>query len=309
MPRIAITCGDPAGVGPEVAARWLAEQNGLGPDEVVLIGYDHWIRQHRPSSSSPVVSVGDPDFVPRPGKPSREGARIALEALEAAAAGAREGRFPAVVTGPVSKKWLQQVGFTHPGQTEFFEDAWGGKATMAFAGRRMRVVLATWHCPLGEVPLRLDRRVLERAIRNGVAWMRAVGMDAPRIAVCGLNPHAGEGGLLGTEEYDWIDPFLNDLRPEFPGLSACLPGDTVFWRHLQGEFDLVLALYHDQGLAPLKALEFEEAVNLTLGCPYVRTSPDHGTAYSLAGTGKARVESFANAVEWALRLAEARFSG
>ncbi|HQY06884.1 MAG TPA: 4-hydroxythreonine-4-phosphate dehydrogenase PdxA, partial [Lacunisphaera sp.] len=135
---------------------------------------------------------------------------------------------------------------------------------------------------------------------------RAEGIAAPRIGVCGLNPHAGEGGLLGYEEKDLLDPALDHLRAEFPGLSSCQPGDTLFARALRGEFDVVVALYHDQGLAPLKVIDFDEAVNVTLGLPFVRTSPDHGTAYGIAGQGKASPRSFANAVTVARRLIKSR---
>ena len=302
MPRIAITCGDPAGVGPEITARWLGGRDLLQPDEITLIGYDHWIRQNRPHSRSPVVSIGDPDFVPRPGEPTREGARIAADALEAAASGAREGRFDGVVTAPVSKKWLQDCGFYYPGQTEFFADRWDGDPTMAFAGESMRVALVTWHVPFRDVPAGVNRKTVERTVGHAMGFLEKLGVDRPRVGVCGLNPHAGEGGLLGTEEYDEIDPILKDLQPRYPGLSLCQPGDTVFWRHRRGEFDLVIALYHDQGLGPLKALEFDRAVNITLGLRYVRTSPDHGTAYDLAGSGRASAESFRRAVEYACLL-------
>lgn len=181
---------------------------------------------------------------------------------------------------------------------------------MAFCGGRLRVALLTWHIPLREVPERLTAQNFARAVRAAAGLARAEGAGpAPaRIGVCGLNPHAGEGGLLGTEERDVIDPILDRLRGEFPGLSRAQPGDTVFARQLKGEFDVILALYHDQGLAPLKAVEFDLAVNATLGLPHVRTSPDHGTAFSLAGRGAASPRSFANAVAIARRLIEARGS-
>jgi 4-hydroxythreonine-4-phosphate dehydrogenase len=173
---------------------------------------------------------------------------------------------------------------------------------MAFCGGRLRVVLLTWHIALREVPARLTRAAFERSARAAEALVRAEGIAQPRIAVCGLNPHAGEGGLLGDEEITTIDPILDGLRGEFPGLSRALPGDTVFARQLRGEFDAVIALYHDQGLAPLKTVDFDEAVNVTLGLPFVRTSPDHGTAFGIAGRGVASATSFTNAVTVARRL-------
>jgi 4-hydroxythreonine-4-phosphate dehydrogenase len=165
------------------------------------------------------------------------------------------------------------------------------------------VVLATWHIPLREVPAAITRPVLERAIERSHWLARAEGCGEPRIAVCGLNPHAGEGGMLGREEIDVFDPWLAELRARFAGLSSCLPADTVFARALRGEFDVVVALYHDQGLAPLKAVDFDRAVNVTLGLPFIRTSPDHGTAFDIAGRGIADTGSFANAIAVARRLA------
>lgn len=172
---------------------------------------------------------------------------------------------------------------------------------MAFGGGKLRVVLATWHIPLARVPEALNRGNLERAVMAADRLSRLCGVHTPpRIGVCGLNPHAGEEGLLGTEERDWIDPLLNQLREKVPGLSRTQPGDTIFWRALRGEFDVIVALYHDQGLAPLKAVDFEESVNVTLGLPFLRTSPDHGTAYDIAGRGRANSRSFARAVELAI---------
>jgi len=154
----------------------------------------------------------------------------------------------------------------------------------------------------------LGPHLLHRTVAAAATLARAEGIAAPRIGVCGLNPHAGEGGLLGYEEKDLLDPALGHLRAEFPGLSACQPGDTLFARALRGEFDVVVALYHDQGLAPLKVIDFDEAVNVTLGLPFVRTSPDHGTAFGIAGQGKASPRSFANAVTVARRLIKSRSS-
>jgi len=226
--------------------------------------------------------------------------------METAAAGCRDGRFTGVVTGPVSKAELAHVGYTFPGQTEFFAARWGGEPVMAFCGGRLRVVLLTWHIPLRDVPAHLTQANFARTVRAADALVRAEGIAQPRIAVCGLNPHAGEGGLLGSEEITTIDPVLDGLRGEFQGLSRALPGDTVFARQLRGEFDAVIALYHDQGLGPLKVIDFDEAVNVTLGLPFVRTSPDHGTAFGIAGKGVASATSFGNAVTVARRLINLR---
>ncbi|MGF1449816.1 MAG: 4-hydroxythreonine-4-phosphate dehydrogenase PdxA [Opitutales bacterium] len=301
---IALTCGDPAGVGPEVVLRWLEENPGAAP-AVCAIGPASWLEHLRVAvdPTMATVEVGASDQRHEPGQPTDAGARCALEAMDAAAAGCLEGQFRAVVTGPISKARVQAVGYALPGQTEFFAQAWGGTPTMAFAGGRLRVVLATWHIPLADVPNALDEPTLTLAVERAVFLVQALGHDHPRIALCGLNPHAGEAGLLGTEEFDRLNPIADKLRERFPGLTRCLPADTVFHRQLQGEFDVVVALYHDQGLAPLKTLEFDRAVNLTLGLPFIRTSPDHGTAFDLAGRGLANHTSFANAVELADRLA------
>jgi len=241
-----------------------------------------------------------------PGVPSVEGARVALAAMERAAAGTLTGEFSGVVTGPVSKSWLQKAGYGFPGQTEFFADRWGGEPTMAFCGGRLRVVLLTWHIPLREVPNQLTELNIARAVRAADELARAEGVVAPRIGVCGLNPHAGEGGMLGTEERDILDPALDRLRKTFAGLSRSEPSDTIFGRSLKGEFDVIVALYHDQGLAPLKTIDFDEAVNVTLGLRHVRTSPDHGTAFGIAGKGVASGRSFSNAVTVARRLIKLR---
>ena len=226
--------------------------------------------------------------------------------MERAAQGCQAGEFAGVVTGPVSKAGLAKIGYAFPGQTEFFAARWGGDPVMAFCGGKLRVVLATWHVPLHQVARLLGPHLLHRTVAAAVALARAWGVASPRIGVCGLNPHAGEGGLLGYEEKDFIDPTLNQLRAEFPGLSPCQPGDTLFARALRGEYDVVVALYHDQGLAPLKVIDFDEAVNVTLGLPFVRTSPDHGTAFGLAGQGGASPRSFANAVSVARHLIKSR---
>lgn len=301
--KLAFTCGDPAGVGPEIIASWLAARPGEAAD-VAVIGPAKWL-ETLPSAGAK-VAVGLEEFVARPGRPDGEGALVAWAAMERAAAGCKAGEFSGVVTGPVSKAALAAIGYEFPGQTEFFAAKWGGDPVMAFCGGKLRVVLATWHVPLHEVARLLGPHLLHRTVAAAAALARAEGIAAPRIGVCGLNPHAGEGGLLGYEEKDLLDPALDHLRAEFPGLSSCQPGDTLFARALRGEFDVVVALYHDQGLAPLKVIDFDEAVNVTLGLPFVRTSPDHGTAYGIAGQGKASPRSFANAVTVARRLIKSR---
>jgi len=301
--KLAITCGDPAGVGPEIIASWLAAHPADAAD-VAVIGPAQWLETLPDAGAK--IAIGLEEFVARPGRPDGEGALVAWAAMERAAAGCKAGEFSGVVTGPVSKAALAAIGYEFPGQTEFFAAKWGGDPVMAFCGGKLRVVLATWHVPLHEVARLLGPHLLHRTVAAAVTLARAEGIAAPRIGVCGLNPHAGEGGLLGYEEKDLLNPALDHLRAEFPGLSSCQPGDTLFARALRGEFDVVVALYHDQGLAPLKVIDFDEAVNVTLGLPFVRTSPDHGTAYGIAGQGKASPRSFANAVTVARRLIKSR---
>ena len=297
--KLAFTCGDPAGVGPEIIVAWLAAHQAEAKD-VAVIGPVAWLATL--ATVAEKIPVGLEAYAAKPGQPDGEGALVAWAAMERAAAGCKSGEFSGVVTGPVSKAALAKIGYDFPGQTEFFAARWGGDPVMAFCGGKLRVVLATWHVPLCEVPQLLGPQMLRRTIAAADALARADGITAPRIGVCGLNPHAGEDGRLGAEEKDFLNPALEHLRPEYPGLSLCQSGDTLFARALRGEFDVVVALYHDQGLAPLKVIDFDEAVNVTLGLPFVRTSPDHGTAFALAGQGQASPRSFANAVTVARRL-------
>ncbi|MFA5057919.1 MAG: 4-hydroxythreonine-4-phosphate dehydrogenase PdxA [Opitutaceae bacterium] len=303
QPRLAITCGDPAGVGPEIIAAWLAANPTEGR-QTAVIGPGRWL-ETLPAAGEK-IPVGLEEFEAQPGHPSGEGALVAWAALERAAAGCKTGEFDGVVSGPVNKAWLARIGYFFPGQTEFFAARWGGEPTMAFCGGRLRVALLSWHVPLREAPAFFTTAHLRRTVRAADELARAEGVASPRLGVCGFNPHAGEGGLLGDEEQRIINPILAGLRTAHPGLTLCEPADTLFARQLRGEFDVVIALYHDQGLAPLKAVDFDEAVNVTLGLPFVRTSPDHGTAFSIAGQGRASPRSFANAVAAARRLIEWR---
>ncbi|MCR5184141.1 MAG: 4-hydroxythreonine-4-phosphate dehydrogenase PdxA [Opitutales bacterium] len=299
MKKIAVTCGDPAGIGPEVVEKFLRERPEAA-SEILAIGPCSWL-QKLPCDGVP---VGDPDFKIVPAAPSAQACQIAWDALETAADLTRKHETAAVVTMPINKNNMQAIGFPFPGHTEFFAERWGGEATMAFAGGKLTVVLATWHTPLKSVPALITPQSLERSVTEADRLARALTRKAfPKIAVCGLNPHAGENGLLGDEEFE-INKTLNQLRERFPNLSDCLPPDTVFWRQVQGEFDVVVALYHDQALGPVKTLEFDKAVNCTLGLPFVRTSPDHGTAYNIAGKGIAKTDSLENALRVAEKLAK-----
>jgi 4-hydroxythreonine-4-phosphate dehydrogenase len=293
---LALPCGDPAGVGPDLIDAWL-RAHPAEADTVVPIGPADWVARLGRG-----LAVGPADYASQPGRPDEAGQLIALEAMELAARGTTVGRFAAVVTGPVNKKRLAEVGYPFPGQTEFFAARWGGEPVMAFAGGKMTVGLVTWHLPLREVPGALAAADVRRTVLALVDLRRKLGDARPRIAVCGLNPHAGEGGLLGTEDAAILAPVVAALRAEGHDVTGPWPGDTVFHRHLQGEFDAVAATYHDQGLAPLKTVDFATSANLSLGLKHVRTSPDHGTAYELAGTGRADRGSFDSAVRLARLL-------
>lgn len=281
-PVIGLLAGDPSGVGPELLVHALRSQ----PEGVRL------------------EVIGDPE--PRhPGKPDRDGALRAIRGLEEVAARAISGELAAVVTGPVSKKQLHGAGFLFPGQTEFFAARAGVENfAMLLTGGPLTVALVTAHVPLKEVAPMLSTAEIVRVGGLLATFLRRRGIAAPRIAVAGFNPHAGEEGDLGDEEQRVIAPALPLMQVANPGVlfSGPFSPDTVFWRAAQGEFDAVLCMYHDQGLIPLKLLGFHDGVNVTLGLPFVRTSPDHGTAYEIAGTGKARPESFLSALRLAAEL-------
>lgn len=296
-PALALTCGDPSGVGPELSLQVLQEAE-FKHLPIIPIGPANWLR----ALGREGIAVGPSDFLAVPGKPCEVGQRLALAAMEVAAQGCLGGSFSGVVTGPVNKAGLAGIGFSYPGQTEFFAQQWGGEPTMAFAGGRMTVALATWHIPLRDVPAQAHAQAIILAAKRLATLRQRLGDPRPKIGICGLNPHAGETGQLGNEETTSVTPAIAALRAAGIDAHGPLSGDTAFARHLAGEFDGLVALYHDQGLAPLKTVDFAEAANLTLGLPFIRTSPDHGTAYALAGTGKANPRSLASALRLAYHL-------
>jgi 4-hydroxythreonine-4-phosphate dehydrogenase len=283
MPRILITLGDPAGIGPEVIDHALT--NGTHPT-----GCRFEVLGDRSAGT--------------PGKPDARSARAALDALEAAARQLRDGSADAVVTGPVCKDSLQAIGFPFPGQTEFFAHALGvTDFGMLLTGPTLTVGLATIHEPLAAVPTLLTKEAIRRIGGLTVDFLHRRGCASPRIAVAGLNPHAGEHGAFGDEEIRIITPAIGSLNQDHPGVFAgpAVP-DAVFREAALGRFDAVIAMYHDQGLIPLKLLDFDTAVNVTLGLPRPRTSPDHGTAFGIAGTGRANPSSMIAAIRLACEL-------
>ena len=299
--NIAITVGDPSGVGPEIILKW-ARQNPSLLNFSTVIGHRELLLSLPDSVGK--LEVGPASFSPIPGKPCAEGAAVALEALEKAADGCLRGKYSAVLTSPISKYDMRKIGFPFPGQTEFFAARWGGTPVMAFSGERLLLALATWHIPISQVPSAISAKKIADAVScASLLAQKARGAKTPKIAVCALNPHAGEGGILGREEIDLINPTLEKLRASHPGLSEALPPDTVFERTLRGEFDCIVSMYHDQGLGPLKALEFDKAVNVSMNLPHLRVSPDHGTGFSIAGKGIASASSFSRAFNLALKFA------
>ena len=296
-PRIGITLGDCAGIGPEIVD--LALKSGRVPDsaEYVVIG-------RQPNC--------------HPGEPTIETVRAAAAALEEAVTLARRGELDAIVTGPVHKARMYDIGFKFPGQTEFFAQRCGIKNfAMCLTAEKITVALVTTHIPLRKVPRALKQSEIVRVglllldfVQRRIAPKREPETPAPRIAVAGLNPHAGESGRLGQEEIEIIAPAISELSAIRNPKSKIFTGphspDTVFHRTIEGEFDAVLCMYHDQGLIPLKLHAFHSGVNVTLGLPFPRTSPDHGTAFEIAGKGIARPDSMIAAINLAVELAGAK---
>jgi 4-hydroxythreonine-4-phosphate dehydrogenase len=287
-PRIAITAGDPAGIGPEIAARAAADSRVVEACDPIVYG---------PPSTKTFA----------PGVLSAEAGRAAYDVVVRAVGDAQRGVVDAVATAPVNKEAFRLAGLTWAGHTDLLAHLTGAsRVAMMFYSEPLRVVLATVHAPLAEVPRLMTRETLEGTIGLTARELPRFGFAAPRIAVAGLNPHAGEHGLFGREEEQVMAPAIAACRARGIDVSGPFPGDTVFVRARRGEFDVVVASYHDQGLIPVKLLAFGHAVNVTLGLPIVRTSVDHGTAFDIAGKGVADPESMVAAVLLAARLAERR---
>lgn len=300
MTRVAVSLGDPRGIGPEITAQALAAPIDA---DIILVGPDDIISS---------IPAGEHIGVGAWGLGSGEGSdhqrtmragRLAGHAVEAAAKLALDGRVDAMVTAPVNKAALNLAGFRYPGHTEWLAHLAGDvPVAMMLASERLRVVLVTTHVALRDVPALLST---ERVVRTGrtteVALRDWFGIEAPRLAICAMNPHGGEGGLFGDEDQRVLAPAAAEL-----GAAGPLPADTVFVRAMKGEFDAVLAPYHDVGMTAIKVASFGEAVNVTLGLPFPRTSPDHGTAFDIAGKGLADASSMRQALELASRLALAR---
>ena len=288
--RIGITLGDCAGIGPEIVRAALSSRSLPAAAEHVVVG------------KYPDCSLGVPNL---------ETGRAAAAALEEAVMLARRGELDAVVTGPVHKARMYEAGFKFPGQTEFFAERCGVKNfAMCLTGGKITVALVTTHIPLREVPSALKQSEIVRVGLLLADFLCCRSKGSPRIAVAGLNPHAGESGKIGCEEIEIIAPAVAELNRSpitnhrsQPIFTGPLSSDTVFQRAAEGEFDAVLCMYHDQGLIPLKLHAFHNGVNVTLGLPFPRTSPDHGTAFEIAGKGIARPDSMIAAINLAVDLA------
>jgi 4-hydroxythreonine-4-phosphate dehydrogenase len=324
-PPLAMTMGDPAGIGPELAlAAWLkwtptapfvvfaspgvlaaaARRMGLA---VPIVETDLAGAKGAFTSGLPVIPLKNA-VEDAPGRPSAANAAATIESIERAVEAVRQGEARAIVTNPIAKAVLYQVGFRHPGHTEYLgalAEGWGEPAfpVMMIWSKPLKVVPVTIHVPLAEAPKALTSELIIRTARIVHRDLSArFRVKRPRLAVAGLNPHAGEGGAMGREEITIIKPAVEALKEEGIDAVGPLPADTMFHPKARARYDAALAMYHDQALIPVKTLAFDEGVNVTLGLPFVRTSPDHGTAFDIAGRGIANPASLIAALKLADRL-------
>ncbi len=329
---LALTCGDPSGIGPEIAIKAWQRRRDAGLPPFFLVGdaallkaranavsADVAIRECGPENAAglfadalPVVPLKN-EMIDTPGMPDAGNAAGVIEAIDRAAGFVRDGSAAAVVTNPIAKKPLYEAGFRHPGHTEYLghlsETLFGveAKPVMMIAGPGLRTVPVTIHVPLSEVPALLTTAmIVETTTIVAKALRRDFGIDTPRLVLAGLNPHAGEGGALGAEDDAIIAPAVASLRAEGIDAKGPLPADTLFHAEARARYDAAICMYHDQALIPAKMLGFDNAVNVTLGLPFVRTSPDHGTAFDIAGKGIAKPDSLIAAIKLAAEMAARR---
>ena len=319
-PPIALTAGEPAGVAPEITVKaWEALGARLpffwiGDPAHLPEGTKH-VEIHRPEEAVHASAIGLPVLAQPfpaaavPGEPAPENAAAVIASIARAVELVQEGHASAVCTNPINKKALKDgADFAYPGHTEYLAHLAGVKrVVMMLACAALRVVPVTIHIPLARVAHTLKTPLLTDTIRiTHAALIRDFGIEAPRIAVAGLNPHAGEGGAMGVEEQVLITPVLDGLRAEGMDIAGPLPADTMFHPEARARYDVAICMYHDQALIPIKTLDFARGVNVTLGLPFIRTSPDHGTAFDIAGKGIADASSLIAALELADRMARMR---
>lgn len=326
----ALTSGDPAGIGPDITLlTWLRRRDGLPPfcfigspglliERAVQLRLDVQV-QEVPSigaaaeafaSALPVLPLDLPGTVVTPGQPSEEHSASVLKSIETSVDLVLRGEADALVTNPISKHVLKRSGFPFPGHTEFLAHLAGERGqpvqrpVMLMASPQLHVIPATIHIPLKDVPAQLTAALIVDTAKIAIAdFRRYFGVSTARVAICGLNPHAGEQGDMGREEIDTIAPAIETLRAEGHSVTGPHSADTLFHEEARGQYDVALAMYHDQALIPFKTLAFHDGVNVTLGLPFIRTSPDHGTAYNLAGTGRASPDSLIAALKLARAMA------
>lgn len=317
---IALTCGDPAGIGAEIAVKarallgsalpffWIGDPGHLpaGADHVPITNPSEAVAV--PPEALPVLPHAFPRAA-RPGQPEPANAQCVIDVIARAVALVQDGQAGAVCTLPINKKVLKDgAGFAFPGHTEYLAHLAGvDRVVMMLACPELRVVPTTIHIPLSEVPKALTPALLEETIRITDAGLRRdFGLAKPRMAVAGLNPHAGEGGAMGREEIEWIAPLIARLVAQGFDLRGPFPPDTLFHKAARTRYDVAICMYHDQALIPIKTVDFDGGVNVTLGLPFIRTSPDHGTAFDIAGQGIANPSSLVEALRMAQQMVAAR---
>ena len=326
-PLVAITLGDPAGIGPEIVVKALAEPSLFDEVRPLVIGDRSAVEQARTLvPGAPAVRVvkgpeeglytaGTLDLVDLanvppglvPGRVQAEAGRAAYQYIEQAIRWGLEGRVDAVATAPIHKEALRAAGVPHIGHTEIFAELTGSPDTLTmFDVAGLRIFFLTRHVSLRQAVDMVRKDRIVATVRTAVAHLEAMGVAQPHVAVAALNPHAGDGGLMGREEIDEIIPAVEELRSQGYRVTGPVPADSVFHLARQGAFDAVLSLYHDQGHIAAKSIDFERTVSVTLGLPFIRTSVDHGTAFDIAGTGRASAVSMSEAIRAAGRLARHR---
>ncbi|PMP67013.1 MAG: 4-hydroxythreonine-4-phosphate dehydrogenase PdxA [Thermodesulfobacterium geofontis] len=308
--KIAISMGCPAGVGPEVIVKALNHFQKEKPEilkNIIVIGDKNILSKTSYNLGKPIPEEVEIDSISNlditPGNPTLEGYKAMVAYFKKAIKLAKEKRVQAIVTGPISKEGLNKVGIGYSGHTDWLAKEFNAKSyVMTFYGEKMIVSLVTVHIPLKEVPQSITPDKIFDTAKLSYEFLKRLKIKDPRIAICGLNPHAGESGLLGEEEKTIIKGAVEMCKKEGIPLYGPYPPDSLFYWAYKGKFNLVIALYHDQGLIPFKLIHFEDGVNITLGLPIIRTSPCHGTAYDIAGKGIANPKSFISALNLSLKL-------